>query len=246
MICSFVINFKPLEFGNKIKKYSLDRDIEYFLLNNGIDKKQLKYITISNFLTKDREIEEEKNYSIRFSSIDSKTTLEILKIFFYKRLTNETLKISNTTFLVSNIYHNNKYSKQLDLESFLENPLKDEITIKFLTPTFYKVGSIFIGTEDSRYFFKNILTKFKRSSIGNQFNIGNLDFSKVEIKEKNIKKVYIKTFNIEGIQGEITYKLVDDKDTKLKEMFNILGYFSEFSGVGHGCNKGYGQAIYII
>lgn len=243
MICSFVVNFKPLEFGNKIKKYCMDKDIEYFLLNNGIDKRQLKYITISNFITKDKEIEEEKNYSIRFSSIDSKTTLEILKIFFYKRLTNETLKISNTTFLVSNIYHNNRYSKQLNLESFLEAPLKDEITIKFLTPTFYKVGSIFIGTDDARYFFKNILTKFKRSSIGNQFKIENLDFSKIIIKEKNIKKIYINTFKVEAIQGEITYKFLDEENINLKEIFNFLGYFSEFSGAGYGCNKGYGQVI---
>lgn len=240
MICSFTVSLKPLEFGKKIKKYSLDKEIFSIFLEEGITKEELKNLSISNFLTKDKFIDE-KYYSIRISSINSEVTLKILKIFFFKRLNNEIVTISDTDFLVSNTYHNNKYSAQFDLKNFLEqDPLK-EITINFITPTFFKFGSRFLGELKSEYFFRNISSKLKKSSLNKEtIFIKNFDFKGIIQENISLKDIYIKSFKTKGFIGKVKYTFNNQNIEEL-QFLNLLAYFSEFSSVGYGCEKGFGQ-----
>lgn len=240
MICSFTISLKPLEFGKKILKYNLDKDIFSIFLEEGVTKEELKNLSISNFLTKDKFIGE-RNYSIRISSISSEVTLKILKILFFKRMYNEKVIIYETEFLISNVYHNNRYSDQFDLESFLELPLYQEVSINFLTPTFFKFGDRFFEELKIEYFFKNISTKLKRSSLNDKSLVKeNIDFKNIILKKISLKKIDVKTFKTNGFVGEVHFIFNEYNEEKLR-FLNILVYFSKFSCVGYGCEKGFGQ-----
>ena len=240
MICSFTIGLKPLEFGKNISKYHLEKDIFNIFLNGGMSKYELKDLSISNLLTKDKVIEE-KYYSVRISSINSEVTLKILKILFFKRMYNEKVIIYETEFLISNVYHNNKYSDQFDLESFLELPLYKEVSINFLTPTFFKFGSRFFEELKIEYFLKNISTKLKKSSLNDKVLVNkNIDFKNIILKKISLKQIGIKTFKTNGFVGEVHF-IFNEKDEEKLRFLNLLVYFSKFSCVGYGCEKGFGQ-----
>lgn len=240
MICSFTVSLKPLEFGKKIKKYSLDKEIFSIFLEEGVTKEELKNLSISNFLTKDKFIDE-KYYSVRISSINSEVTLKILKIFFFKRLSNEIVTISDTKFLVSNTYHNNRYSAQFNLENFLEQKPVKEITINFITPTFFKFGSRFLSELKPEYFFKNISTKLRKSSLSKEITfIKNLDFKDIIQENISLREVDIKSFQTKGFVGKIKYIFTNQNIEELI-FLNLLVYFSIFSSVGYGYEKGFGQ-----
>ncbi len=241
MISSFVLNLHSLEEGKEIKKYQVYKDIFSMLIQEGVTNEELKYITISNFFSKDRYTELDKKYSLRVACINSNVTLKILQVFFYKRLTNSHLDIYESKFLVSNIYHNNKHSKIFDLEKLLESPLKKQIRVKFLTPTFFKVGNDYRILKDPIYIFKNILNKLKKSSLSEEVKFSkNLEVSKIKMKENHFKEVNIFQYKTSGFIGEFIYYLEDD-NVELMEYINILLYFAFFSGVGYGCERGYGQ-----
>ena len=246
MICSFVLNLKPITGGERIKKYTNYKYIFIDLLNSGMENENFKFINVSNFLTRDEDIDENKKYSIKISCIKSETIIKVLQLYFFKKLNNETIKIGNTDFYISNIYHDNIWSKQLDLNSFFEKPFKKEIKLKFISPTFFKLGTKYISSYDPNYIFRNILSKLKKSSIASEFVFSkDLNFSGIKVKDNFLREVKIKEYETNGIIGEITYYVEDTNDEELLENLNFLLYFSFFSGVGYGCEKGYGQTVII-
>lgn len=240
MICSFTVSLKPLEFGKKIKKYNLDKEIFSIFFKEGVTKEELKNLSISNFLTRDKFINE-KYYSLRISSINSEITLKILKILFFKRLNNERVIISDTEFLISNTYHNNRHSAQFSLEKFLEQEPVKEVTVNFITPTFFKFGSRFLSELKSEYFFKNIFTKLRKSSLNKEINfIKNINFKEIIQENISLKEVEIRTFQTKGFIGKVKYRF-NNQSTEELQFLNLLVYFSIFSSVGYGCEKGFGQ-----
>ena len=106
MICSFTLNFKPIILGRRIKRYSNYASIKRILLSKGITDEELKKIVVTNFITKDKFFEE-KNYSLKISSIDSEVTLKILRVFFLIKLEGELLNISGNKFFLLNIHYTN-------------------------------------------------------------------------------------------------------------------------------------------
>lgn len=237
MICSFTLNLKPLLYGIRIRKYSNYHFIEKILKLNGIDDESLKKIVITNFITKDKFFEE-KNYSIKISSIDSEVTLKILRIFFLLKLEGDLLEISGNKFILLNIHYSNINSRQLLLENI---EYKEKIEINYLTPCVFKFGSRFINSFEPLYVFSNLLVKLKRSSLKN-----NSDFfiSKNEISQIKYEIISSKTLNISskkttGLVGKVIYYVENNKELN-KKINNILA-FAFFSGIGYCTQEGYGQ-----
>lgn len=246
MISSFILNLKPVnEENNKIKMYNNYRDLFALFIKEGIDREKLNKITISNFLTKDKFISEEKNYSLKISSIDSKVNVKILQILFKIRLTSGKIKIDDKFFWINNIYHDNNLSKQFDIEDFFEKSPRYKIKLRLVTPTFFKFGTKYICSLEPIYIFKNLMAKFKKSSLKDEIILSKkLDFSKIKIVENNLRKLKIKSLDNYGIIGEVAY-MVDKDNEDLILAFNFLMEFAFFSGIGYLCEKGYGQN-YIV
>lgn len=243
MICSFVLGMYPQNAGEKIYKYI---NYDYFknIFKEELSNEELKQITVSNFLTKDKFFEN-KTYYMKVSSINSECTLKILKLLFFYKITNHIISIKDTDFKITNIYHNSIWSKQLILEDFFDKQPKTKIELKFFTPVFFKIGNKYISSLEPIYVFKNIIKKFKNSSIcNNKFLeiIKNFDIKNIKKEEENLNKKFIKKLGIEGITGNVIFRIeTNDKNQIL--LFNLLLYFSFFSGIGYMTEKGYGQNI---
>lgn len=157
MICSFVLGLYP-EKENKIYKYVNFDELKKVFLEE-ISSDELKKITVSNFLTKDK-IFNKKTYYLKISSIDSNCTLKVLKLLFFYKITNHIISIKETNFKITNIYHNSFWAKQMDIDKFLqEKELKNKIEIKILTPMFFKVGNQYVCSIRHIYIFNSLIKK---------------------------------------------------------------------------------------
>lgn len=242
MICSFVLGLRPKNGEEeKIYKY-INYDYLKEIILKEFSSNELKKVTISNFLTKDRTFED-KIYYIKISSIDSECTLKLFKLLFFYKITNHIISIKNIDFKIINIYHNSFWAKQLDIKKIMLNELKNEIKIRFLTPVFFKIGNEYVSSVEPIYVFKNLIKKIKMSSLYNENilkNIESFKIDKVKVEEKLITKSYIGKLNTVGIIGEVIFKMESfDKEQLL--LFNLLLYFAFFSGIGYLTEKGYGQ-----
>ena len=241
MICSFTLYLKPLEIGKRIKKFINYDTLSPVLKDSGLSSNEIKKIVISNFLTKDKIIED-KNYSLKISSIDEEIIIKLFRIFFLKKLDRSVIKIGNINFIILNIYTNNKYSKQLD-ENILnsENTYNNILTVKFITPFFLKVGDRLIATLEPKYIIKNIEKKLAKSSI-KEWEKYILNFETLnKIRIYNIENTKLIKLNneVDGYIGEIQYLLNCSEEEICK--INFLFNFAFFSGIGYMCEKGYGQ-----
>lgn len=238
MICSFTLNLKPLNFGERIKKYDNYNSIKKILSAYDISREELKYITVSNFITQDR-VYEGKNYSLKISCLDSEVTFKILRIFFLLKLENVILNVSNNSFILLNIHHNTKSAGQL--QKIEINPVK-EIKLRYITPVFFKIGSVFTASFEPRYVIKNLTTKLKKSSLKDDrdFLLTGEEVEKIKYKIVWTKEMEIKKYMTKGLIGEVIYYL-DEKNEKLLKKINNIFNFGTFSGVGYLTEQGYGQ-----
>lgn len=244
MICSFVLGLYPQNEAEKIYKYTNYNYFKNLLLNEGFSLEELKKITISNFMTKDKFFEE-KTYFIKISSICSECSLKLLKLLFLYKITSHSIFLKNTYFKITNIYHNSFWARQLDLEKFLDSDLKREIEINFITPAFFKIGNQYTAVSEPIYIFKNLIKKLKTSSINDKIILNSIkmfDITKIKIKEDLSEKRYIKSLGTYGIIGKIIFE-TDDTQYEQILLFNFLLYFSFFSGIGYITEKGYGQVL---
>ena len=237
MICSFTLNFKPIILGRRIKRYSNYASIKRILLSKGITDEELKKIVVTNFITKDKFFEE-KNYSLKISSIDSEVTLKILRVFFLIKLEGELLNISGNKFFLLNIHYTNMNSRQLLLENI---EYKDKIEIQFLTPCFFKFGSRLLTSFEPLYVLTNVLTKLKQSSIAGDENfiLTKNEIYKVEYKILEEKELEVSNKGTTGLIGKAIY-YIDNNEELNKRLTNLLN-FAYFSGIGYCTQEGYGQ-----
>lgn len=244
MICSFTLGLYPMEEG-KIEKY-INYDCLKNYLKDELTNEELKNIKVSNFLTRDKLLEE-KTYFIKISSIDSEATLKLLKFLFYRKMTNEGIIINGTEFKITNIYHNGFWAKQLDIDEFIKSEFVDEIQLKLFTPTFFKVGSRYVSSIEPIYIFKDLIRKVKKSSIEDKKflkKIKSFDVDKVKIISDETELRPIWKYKTKGLIGKVTYKLTNYSDDELLS-FNFLLHFAFFSGIGYLTERGYGQVMEI-
>lgn len=245
MICSFTLYLKPLEIGERIKKFINYDTLSPVLKDSGLSSNEIKKIVISNFLTKDKIIED-KNYSLKISSIDEEIIIKLFRIFFLKKLDNSVIKIGNINFIILNIYTTNKYSKQLDENIFnIENNYSNILTVKFITPFFLKVGDRLISTLEPKYIIKNIEKKLAKSSVKEweKYILNSETLNRIEIYNAENSKLIKINNEVNGYIGEIQYLLNCSEEEIYK--INFLFNFAFFSGIGYMCEKGYGQVEII-
>ncbi len=237
MICSFTLNFKPIILERRVKRYSNYASIKRILLSKGITDEELKKIVVTNFITKDKFFEE-KNYSLKISSIDSEVTLKILRVFFLIKLEGELLNISGNKFFLLNIHYTNMNSRQLLLENI---EYRDKIEIQFLTPCFFKFGSRLLTSFEPLYVLTNVLTKLKQSSIAGDENfiLTKDEIYKVEYKILEEKELEVSNKGTTGLIGKVIY-YIDNNEELNKRLTNLLN-FAYFSGIGYCTQEGYGQ-----
>lgn len=237
MICSFTLNFKPIILGRKIKRYSNYDSIKRILLSKGISDEEIKKIVVTNFITKDRFFEE-KNYSLKISSIDSNVTLKILRVFFLIKLEGELLNISGNRFFLLNIHYTNVNSRQLLLENI---EYRDKIELNFITPCFFKFGSRLITSFEPIYVLTNILTKLKHSSLAGDKNfiLTRDEIAKVKYEILEKKELEISSKGIYGLIGKVVYYVEENEEVNMR-LINLLN-FAYFSGIGYCAQEGYGQ-----
>ena len=237
MICSFTLNFKPIILGRKIRKYSNYNSIREILKLKGLKDDELKKIVVTNFITKDKFFQN-KNYSLKISSIDSEVTLKILREFFLIKLEGEILNISGNDFFLLNIHYTNINSRQLLLENI---KYQNKVEINFITPCFFKFGSRLITSFEPLYVISNLLAKLKHSSLleNENFNISKEEIQKIKYEILLEKRLEIKDMNIQGLIGKVIYYVENDEN--LNRRLNNLLTFAFFSGIGYRTQEGYGQ-----
>lgn len=145
------------------------------------------------------------------------------------------LKLSNEKF---EILGKKLEIKELKIE---KNEIGNEINIKFLTPTFFKIGSNFKEEFSLNIFIKWLSKKYNNSKgIKEIFASRLLEGIKIKYEDFFSEKVLLNTYEINGFKGEINLD-ISGLDTKDKEYFMEILSFGVANGIGYRNNKGYGK-----
>ena len=122
--------------------------------------------------------------------------------------------------------------------------LEDKIlTIEFLTPTLFKIGSNFKGEYSNYLFFSWLLRKFNKPlPKENKINISRESIEKISVVENSLEsvEVQLKDYTTTAFKGKLKLDF-ENIDSELIENFeNILNYGIE-NGVGYKNKNGYGK-----
>lgn len=122
--------------------------------------------------------------------------------------------------------------------------LEDKIlTIEFLTPTLFKIGSNFKGEYSNYLFFSWLLRKFNKPlPKENKINISRESIEKISVVENSLEsvEVQLKDYTTTAFKGKLKLNF-ENIDSELIENFeNILNYGIE-NGVGYKNKNGYGK-----
>ncbi len=246
MFFSFIIKLKLVEFGGneKIKKY-----VNFFHFKKLIGEK-LKATVVSDFLTKDRFFKERGIYFLRISCISQMEMRTLVRFLHGKKIFKETISIQDKEFTILDIiYDGNKsiYAKQLSIKELLYLEGVEKVEVKFLTPTFFKVGEQFIDEPEPYLYFASVLKYFNKFFDNSELKMES--FSKsllknivLESKEIKKKEVYVEGVSYCGFVGKVTYSIPENFE-ELKKIVDILTEISFFTGVGQFTRLGLGSII---
>lgn len=245
MLYSFVLKLKLISKNqSQIKKYINYNDFFKVISNS-------KGISVSNFLTKEKEFFQGKIYYLRISSLDLLVTKDLLKELFYKKIERNSILLQNNEFLLIDIIHSSERSlnsKQMMEEDFINLENLTEVTLNFLTPTLFKIGDKFISEPDPELVFRSILKKIKNlvpyfRENSEFLKISPKIFSALKIKKSHIRiyKFYIENREYSGFTGIVTYEITNDNLENRGMIINCLSKAGFFSGVGYFSNLGLGQ-----
>lgn len=162
-------------------------------------------------------------------SIPEKNTLDII----LKKITE--LKLSNQKF---KILGKEIEIKELKIE---KNEMRNEIKIKFLTPTFFKIGSNFKEEFSLKIFIKWLSKKYN-SSLGEKKELNLKIFEDIEVKNEKfyLEKVILNNYEINGFKGEVTLDISKLELSDKEYLIEILN-FGLINNIGYKNDKGYGK-----
>lgn len=163
---------------------------------------------------------------------------------FLNKLINEItkLKLENRKLKILNFNLDIQEVKLAKCKRLLEDKI---LTIEFLTPTLFKIGSNFKGEYSNYLFFSWLLRKFnKLLPKENKINISRESIEKISVVENSLEsvEVQLKDYTTTAFKGKLKLKLnFENIDSELIENFeNILNYGIE-NGVGYKNKNGYGK-----
>lgn len=122
--------------------------------------------------------------------------------------------------------------------------LEDKIlTIEFLTPTLFKIGSNFKGEYSNYLFFSWLLRKFnKLLPKENKINISRESIEKISVVENSLEsvEVQLKDYTATAFKGKLKLNFKNIDNEFIENFENILNYGIE-NGVGYKNKNGYGK-----
>lgn len=161
---------------------------------------------------------------------------------FLNKLINEItkLKLENRKLKILNFNLDIQEVKLEKCKRLLENKI---LTIDFLTPTLFKIGSNFKGEYSNYLFFSWLLRKFNKPlPKENKINISRESIEKISVVENSLEsvEVQLKDYTTTAFKGKLKLDF-ENIDSELIENFeNILNYGIE-NGVGYKNKNGYGK-----
>ncbi|MDY3059162.1 MAG: CRISPR system precrRNA processing endoribonuclease RAMP protein Cas6 [Fusobacterium sp.] len=161
---------------------------------------------------------------------------------FLNKLINEItkLKLENRKLKILDFNLDIQEVKLEKCKRLLENKI---LTIEFLTPTLFKIGSNFKGEYSNYLFFSWLLRKFnKLLPKENKINISRESIEKISVIENSLEsvEVQLKDYTTTAFKGKLKLNF-ENIDSELIENFeNILNYGIE-NGVGYKNKNGYGK-----
>ncbi|WP_255362991.1 MULTISPECIES: CRISPR-associated endoribonuclease Cas6 [unclassified Thermosipho (in: thermotogales)] len=209
-----------------------------------------KPFTVSSFLGKKVDkplvIEKEKSYYIRMTFLEDNVFNSIAINMFKNKFDKKKLDIDNIKFLVTKLYFHEKQSKWTGItteeELFKIDNVKNEIKLRFYTPTLLKVENDCLYYPKPEKVFGDLLKKFNRVSSKKIKEEIIKDFNEIKISNMKIykKKVYMSNYYLKGFVGDVVFS-VDRNNNTLAKIVNLLSKFAFFSGVGYKTAMGLGQ-----
>ncbi|KAF2961051.1 CRISPR-associated endoribonuclease Cas6 [Fervidobacterium sp. 2310opik-2] len=211
-----------------------------------------KSFTVSSFIgqnvSKPLTVEKGKPYHIRVTFLEDRLFEIFSSRFFETKLLNEGVSIEQAEFVVDSfsIGNLNRWSGYISEEELFEYDNTDkQVTMKFYTPTLFKIGDIHLREPDPSKVFTSLLLKFNTYSkiklddgLKDRF-----DQIKVVYNDTVQKRVYLPGYYMQGFVGTVTFEAPEDE--KITEAMNILSRFAFYSGVGYKTTMGLGQASRI-
>lgn len=161
---------------------------------------------------------------------------------FLNKLINEItkLKLENRKLKILDFNLDIQEVKLAKCKKLLEDKI---LTIEFLTPTLFKIGSNFKGEYSNYLFFSWLLRKFnKLLPEENKINISRENIEKINIIDNSLESVdvQLKDYTTTAFKGKLKLNF-ENIDSELIENFeNILNYGIE-NGVGYKNKNGYGK-----
>lgn len=161
---------------------------------------------------------------------------------FLNKLINEItkLKLENRKLKILNF---NLDIQEVKLEK-CKRLLEDKIlTIDFLTPTLFKIGSNFKDEYSNYLFFSWLLRKFNKAlPKENKINISRENIEKINIIDNRLEnvEVQLKDYTTTAFKGKLKLDFKNIDSEFIENFENILNYGLK-NGVGYKNKNGYGK-----
>ncbi|MGL5356001.1 MAG: CRISPR system precrRNA processing endoribonuclease RAMP protein Cas6 [Cetobacterium sp.] len=225
---SFLIKFKIVDLNEemiKIEKYK-----KYSLFQN-CDTDKFIY---SNVLTKSKEFELGKTYSLRVNCLDCESMKNLSNSLIRAAGLSEILDFQNHKITIVEI----KLRDYSDIFKGID--VSENIKINFLSPTIFKFGDIYYNEPNAYLYLTKIYKKYKEIF---PVSIPNFIFKKIDIKILNImnKRLKIDENIYDTFLGSIEICLSSPELKDYKDDIRELLQFSCFTSVGEFTEYGMGQ-----
>ncbi|OON90759.1 MAG: hypothetical protein ATN33_02275 [Epulopiscium sp. Nele67-Bin001] len=199
--------------------------------------------TCSGFLKKNRnktELSQGEKVVIRFSSLNPDILATINMVLFRHKIMKTSLVLDNVNFKVCAV---NECLQQFSIDDLPTN-FPNSYYLTLLSPTFFKVGDIYIA--DISYAIKNIISMYKKF-LGASINLNAMEEIKSlplqVISERDIK-CYYNSEEVTTIKGEYVVDASHISDCA-KHALYLLMEFARYNGVGYKTSEGFGVVDFI-
>ena len=204
------------------------------------DGQELKNYTVSPLLgVEDGIITKNKNYFFRVTFLDESLFNAFIKKVATNMFTKKTIRLEQCKFTIDEIIYKDS---DLARNGLLIDKCDKKIKIKFMSPTMFKNGDIYVRHPEMKYLFRSLLNKYNKyykDSIGEEI-LEKLHLVNFESLNVRLKRVQMKNYFLEGFVGGCVIR-IDSKDLEFIKNINKLFQFSFFSGIGQKTTMGFGQ-----
>ncbi len=221
------------------------------------NSKETKPFTLSGlvgkFEKKERSLyaSKENEYYIRITILDSSLFSSIISVLLDNNF--KEIDIGKNKFIIKRVTINHQENQLTSFETvdglWSSSSAEDNrIILKFMSPTFFKLGKDnYLFPEPNKVFgsIEKKFLMFAHGFIGKEIQKEKNIFNKIKVSRiDNLSTniVQLKDGKQIGFKGEVHYDL-RIKDKPIIKYVNVLANFAKYSGVGAKTTLGFGQTI---